>query len=317
MSLAGSARRLAARTVGARGVHRLLREPLGRWRGGYVLAYHNLPASRLVEQVEALAPDRPVALDELVERHGRGASTHGLFAITFDDGVAETVREIAAVASERQWPVTFYLPTAYLDAPGGMPFQWLRAIERHAPARKLELGDQSVDFSAPGALRAFAKELTRVMYTRPWAEYGPRLRALATALVERGLVAAEELAPPPAIAWTEVERLARDPILSFESHGVSHTAVAALDPDALERELVASQRAIAEHTGRACRHFCYPYGGAASIGDVAPARVARHYRSATTMSRGRLARHPLALLPRVPMYPHDDAALARLKILTA
>jgi peptidoglycan/xylan/chitin deacetylase (PgdA/CDA1 family) len=317
MSLAGNARRAAARALDASGVHRLLHEPLGRWRGGFVLAYHNLSAARFIEQIEALAPSRPVPLDELVERHARGASTSGLFAITFDDGVAATVHEIAAVAAARQWPVTFYLPTAYLDAPGGMPFQWLRAIERHAPARKLELEGETLDLSAPGAIRAFAKDLTQVMYTRPWAEYGPRLKALATALVARGWVSAEALAPPPAIGWTEVATLARDAIMSFESHGVSHTAVAALDPEELERELVTSQRTIAERTGRPCRHFCYPYGGPASIGDVAPARVARHYRSATTMSRGRLVRHPLALLPRVPMYPHDDAALARLKVMTA
>ena len=161
------------------------------------------------------------------------------------------------------------------------------------------------------------QELTTRMYTRPWAEYGPRLRALAASLVERGVVSPEALAPPAAISWAEVETLARGDLLAFESHGISHTAVAALDADELEHELVASQRTIGEHTGRPCRHFCYPYGGRASIGDAAPARVARHYRSATTMARGRLGRHALPLLPRVPVYPHDDEALVRLKVLTA
>jgi peptidoglycan/xylan/chitin deacetylase (PgdA/CDA1 family) len=97
--------------------------------------------------------------------------------------------------------------------------------------------------------------------------------------------------------------LARGGIVSFESHGISHTAVAALGDEELEHELTASQRTIAEHTGKPCRHFCYPYGGSASIGIIAPARVARHYRSATTMARGRLGRHSLTLLPRVPIYP--------------
>ncbi len=324
MSRAATARYAAARVVGARGAYRALQGLLGRWRGGYVLAYHNLPARRFVEQIDALAPSRPVPLDELVERHARGASTAGLFAITFDDGVGDTVREIAAVATAREWPVTFYLPTGYLDAPGGMPFQWLRAIERHASAfegkagaERLGFGDATVDLSTPGAARAFAKRLTATMYARPWREYGPRLRDLAAVLVERGLVPAEALAPPAPISWTEVEQLARKDVLAFESHGVSHTAVAALADADLEHELVASQRTIAEHTGRPCRHFCYPYGGDVSIGDAAPARVARHYRSATTMARGRLGGHALALLPRVPVYPHDDAALVRLKVLTA
>ena len=318
MGAAATVRTFAARIVGGRRAYAILEEAVGRMRGGFVLAYHNLPAARFVEQIEGLAPNRPIALDELVERHARGASTRGLFAITFDDGVAETVREIASAATARQWPVTFYLPTAYLDVAGGLPFQWLRAIERHAPAVRIELGTNDVlDFDVPGAVQAFAKATTQIMYTRPWAEYGPRLRALADLLVDRGLVAPADLAAPPAISWPEVETLARGGILGFESHGISHTAVAALAPDELERELVESPRVIAEHTGRPCRHFCYPYGGTASIGAVAPSRVARHYRSATTMARGRLARHELALLPRVPIYPHDDAALVRLKVLTA
>ncbi len=313
----GALRAVVARTLSAVGAYGPFERMRGRSRGGFVLAYHNLPAARFVEQVAALAPSRPIALDALVERHARGASTEGLFAITFDDGVAETVRAIAAVATMQGWPVTFYLPTGYLDAPGGMPFQWLRAIERHAPPVVIEAAGETFDFREPGARRGFARATTASMHTRPWVEYGPRLRALAEALVTRGLVAPELLAAPPAITWSEVETLAREGLVAFESHGVTHTAVAALDEDALERELAESRRVIAEHTGRECRHFCYPYGGAASIGVVAPSRVARHYRSATTMARGRLGRHALERLPRVPVYPHDDAALVRLKVLTA
>jgi peptidoglycan/xylan/chitin deacetylase (PgdA/CDA1 family) len=227
------------------------------------------------------------------------------------------VRAIAAVAAVRQWPVTFYLPTGYLDEPGGLPFQWLRAIERYVPPLRLELPGETLDLTTPGAVRAFAKRMTTLMHTRPLREYAPLLRAIATALTERRLVDPALLVAPAAITWSEVETLARNPLVSFESHGVSHTALAALTPDELEHELLASQRAIAARTGKACRHFCYPYGGSTSIGDVAPAEVARHYRSATTMARGRLGRHALALLPRVPVYPHDDAALIRLKVLTA
>ena len=320
MTVAGpvlTLRAAAARALTASGAYRMLQAPLGRLRGGFVLAYHNLPAARFVEQITALAPSQPVALDDLVERHASGAATGGLFAITFDDGVGETGRAIAAVAASRQWPVTFYLPTRYLDEPGGMPFQWLRAIERHAPPVALEIEGRTIDLTTSETRRAFAKRMKTAMYTRPWAEYGPLLRAIAAQLVERRLVEGGKLAAPAAITWPEVATLARNPLVSFESHGVSHTALAALSDDEMERELVASQRAVAERTGRTCRHFCYPYGGPASIGDKAAPYVARHYRSATTMSRGRLAQHPLALLPRVPIYPHDDAALVRLKVLTA
>ena len=228
-------RAVAARAITATGSYRALRGPFGRVRGGFVLAYHNLPTVRFIEQITALAPSQPIALDELVERHAAGAPTGGLFAITFDDGVGETVRAIAAVAAARQWPVTFYLPTGYLDAPGGLPFQWLRAIERYVPPLRLELPGETLDLTAPGAVRVFAKRMTTVMHTRPLREYAPLLRAIATALTERRLVDPGLLVAPAAITWSEVEALARNPLVSFESHGVSHTALVALMPDELEQ----------------------------------------------------------------------------------
>ena len=82
-------------------------------------------------------------------------------------------------------------------------------------------------------------------------------------------------------------------------------------------EIAGCKRDLEGVLGAEVRHFCYPYGGSTSIGAVAPVQVERYYRSATTMARGRLGHHGLALLPRVPVYPHDDAALVRLKVLTA
>ena len=87
--------------------------------------------------------------------------------------------------------------------------------------------------------------------------------------------------------------------------------------DDLRHELVRSQQEIAARTGRPVRHFCYPYGGAASVGGAAPALVAEYFDSAVTMSRGRLGGHSPYLLPRVPLYDRDRASVARLKVATA
>jgi peptidoglycan/xylan/chitin deacetylase (PgdA/CDA1 family) len=305
-----------ARSVSASGAFAPLQRVLGRVGGGLILAFHNLPAARFVEHVESLAPDRPVALDELVERQRYGRSTAGLFAITFDDGVGATVRAIADVALARGWPVTFYVPTGYVDDPLGMPFQWLKAMLPHLPAARVPLASGPLDLSPPGAVRAFRTRMSRTMYTRPRAEYAPLLRELADYLIAQGLASAAALAPPAAVGWDEIARLARDPLLRFESHGVSHVALSALDGDALERELRESRDAIQEHSGRPCRHFCYPFGSAESIGAAAAAMTARYYVSAVTMTRGRLRHHAPYLLPRIPLYPEDDAAVARLKVLT-
>jgi len=309
-------RGLVAKCVQASGAYRALDAVCARLAGGFILAYHNPPPERVVEHVRALEPSRPVPLGELVERHTRGASTVGLFAITFDDGVAATVRAIAPLARRQGWPVTFFIPTAYVESRRAMPFQWLQAIRAHLPAERITVGSEVVDLMGPGARAAFVRDLTRRMCTRPRAEYEPLVLGLADLLVARGIVDPDQLQLPAAVGWDEVAQLARDDLLRFESHGVSHVAVAALPLPELERELRESGEIIAAHTGRSCDHFCYPFGGRESIGDAAPGIVARFYKSAVTMVRGRVGARTRELLPRIPLYPHDDAALARLKVLT-
>jgi peptidoglycan/xylan/chitin deacetylase (PgdA/CDA1 family) len=289
------ARALAAWGLSATGSYWPARWAISSLGGGYILAYHNVPLARFVAQIEALSADRPISLGELVGRVRAKKSTAGLFAITFDDGVADTVREIARVCETRAWPVTFYLPTGYLDQRQGMPFQWLRCLGEHVPT-------------------SFTEEIERSMRKQPRTAYEPTVLDAYRRLEEkRGVKLAS---PPLPVAWDEVRGLASSEIVSFESHGVSHTALAALSPAELEHELLSSQARIEEHTGKPCRHFCYPFGGPESIGPRAVQAVARVYDSGTSMMRGRVRGRAPELLPRIPIYARDDGAMTRLKTLT-
>ena len=294
---------------------------VGQWGcsrvgGGFILAYHDLSDSDFERHVDALRPNQPVDLSELFDRVRTGRSTAGLFAITFDDGVADTVRRISAVCTRRGWPVTFYLPTAYLDDRRGLPFQaWARAVA-YLPHAVLTLPSRTLDLSTDAAFEHFVQEIHTNIATQPRDQYQQLLDELAAWLLDRGLATADQLTPPEAITWAEVTSLSGDGEIRFESHGVTHTAVVALTPAMLKEELVTSKRRISERTNRECRHFCYPFGGAENIGSIAPRIVADVYDTAVTMSRGRLRGHPRWLLPRIPLYERDDVHVARLKILT-
>ena len=232
----------------------------------------------------------PMALDELVERHARGAPTGGLFAITFDDGVGEhRARDRrGAVDGARQWPVSVLsadrLPRRASAACRSSGCGRHRAP--HAPARKLELAGETSGLLGAATRSAPSHEGHDAAHVRAAvAEYGPRLRGhRGAALVERGLVDPGALTPPAAITWAEGRDAgARRSLVSFESHGITHTAVAALHADEREHELVASQRAIAEHTGRALPSLLLSvWRPRASIGDVA-----RHASPATIDRRRR------------------------------
>jgi peptidoglycan/xylan/chitin deacetylase (PgdA/CDA1 family) len=319
MTLAGfqpGLRQLIAQTVSVSRSYVPCQWAAGRLYGGFVLAFHNLTPERFRELICALRPNEPVPLSLIVDRVKAGKSTNGLFAITVDDGVGDTVRTIAAVAIRTHWPVTFFLPTGYLDNPGGMPFQWLRNLEPRLLNRRLEIAGETVDLSNPLSCERFEERMNRVRDAGPPEEYVRCIQALVEGAVRNGWISRDEIAPPEPISWEEVTALSAHPEIRFESHGVTHTAVSALSRDQLETELRVSRHRISLHTNQSCRHFCYPFGGPRSIGDDSPRVVARYYDSAVTMSRGRLRGRNLCLLPRIPLYAEDTAALVRLKVLT-
>ena len=123
------------------------------------------------------------------------------------------------------------------------------------------------------------------------------------------------ISPPDPISWSEVTELGRNDLISFESHGVSHTAMSALSAEDLEFEMRHSRDVVSEHTGRPCRHLAYPFGSRQSIGMRAAAEAARFYDSATTMSLGHVDLANPWLLPRIPLYPENSTLFARVKIL--
>jgi len=210
---------------------------------GFICCWHDLSAKIFQNHVEALQPNKPIPLEELINRFRSGQSTSGCFAITFDDGVGTTVRDISKKCIEKGWPVTFYLPTKYLDE-GFLPYQNLEPI-----------------------------------------------------------------------LWSEVQELSKNQLISFQSHGVTHSAVSSLNEEEIELEMINSKKIIESHTNKKVHSFCYPYGSKESIGDIAPKVAAKYFSSAVTLIHGRLKKNDPFYLPRIGLYKEDLKSLARLKTL--
>ncbi len=290
---------------------------LSRLGGGFVLAYHNLPANCFVQQVESYAGLNILPLSEMVGRIRRRRSTAGCLAITVDDGVASTVRALSEVAAARQWPITFYLPTQYLDQPLATLHMLWTNISRRLPLRTIRLSSGIYDLSDAARRTAFAATLERRLKTKPPGEHEGEIRELRDYLESEGLATPQELDPAPPIKWEEVASYSRNDLLDFQSHGVTHRALSAISAAEIEAELKHSQKQIQDATGKPCRHFAYPFGGPESIGAEAPRLAAKYYDSAVTMTRGRVKDSDPLLIPRIPLYEKDSSALARVKVLTA
>lgn len=293
-----------------------LRHLIVRRARGFVIALHDMPPDRLAGFMDALGPARVVPLSELVRRAKQGKPASGLFAITVDDGVGDNVRRLAQVFRARGWPATFYLPTEYLDTRRLMPFQWWWRLKPLLPRKKLWLKCGPVDLSNPVEFDALSKKVEANWYRERPEAYLPVTMELAQIVSqETGMTLDELQAADAPIPWAEVARLSRDELICFESHSVSHTAMSSLSEEELVFEMRRSQEIVEQHTGRPCRHFCYPFGSPESIGALAPAVARRFYDSATTMSLGLVDGADPWLLPRIPLYPKNSFLFARMKVL--
>jgi len=285
-----------------------------RFTGGFILAFHEISPARFVELVTCLKGFRVVTLSELVERSRNGQSTSGLFAITVDDGVGDNVRGLARALASHRWPGTFYLPTGYVDSHWGMPFQWWYKVEPFLPRHVIELNSETLDFRPRGAVHDFWRRLEVLWRTRPIEAYLPLIMELVDYVERECGVSRQDLTPAPPITWPEVSEWSRNELIAFESHGVTHIAVSALTPAELTAEMEQSRQRIEEHTGRPCRHFCYPFGSAEAIGLEGPQAAQRFYDSAVTLSMGPVDEANQWLLPRIPFYEKNSLTFAKLKI---
>jgi peptidoglycan/xylan/chitin deacetylase (PgdA/CDA1 family) len=294
-----------------------LERALSSCRSGFILGFHDVPAKSFISQIEAFPSLQIISLTELIQRIRSNKSTKGFVAITVDDGVQGTVRALSAAAIEKQWPITFFLPTQYLDDSQSATHMIWTNISAYLPLGTLKLPGATYELNTKRKRAQFIALMKRRLHTRPLKEYETFFKELRDYLVACGSATYDQLNPPPAISWDEVARWSKNSLIDFQSHGVSHEAAAAMSTAKFEAELKFSQQRISDVTGRACRHFCYPFGGFASIGTKAPAIAAKYYDSAVTMARGRVAGHQLMTLPRFAIQAQDSPGLARFKVLAS
>lgn len=288
-------------------------------KGGVIVVFHEITRDALFGHLSHLADMyRFVSLDEFVRRLAAGKSTVGLAAITFDDGVGKVTEEASSLAIERGWPMTFYLPTRYLDTGDGYWFLEIDLLLRGTDKRTFQLdgntfsleGNDAV-LKTSGLLRQRFKDLTSV------EAVDAMIRRIRSTLFGSDRRPAGMRLPAP-IAWDRVKQLCAHDQLSFEAHTINHLAVSRISEETLLNEIEGCRSRIQEMTGREVHHFCYPYGKANEVGTVAPNTVRRLFRSATTTHRGRCASGvDLALLPRVPIDESDSEEVVALKVATA
>tara|TARA_B100000029_G_scaffold511025_1_gene603949 strand:+ start:1962 stop:2897 length:936 start_codon:yes stop_codon:yes gene_type:complete len=283
---------------------------LHRSSGGYILSFHDLSPETFETHVNSLKPSEPISLDELIKRYKSGKSIKNCFAITFDDGVEETVMGNWNICKKNNWPVTFYLPTDYLNGEN-LPYQKIQIIEKLL--NKYHLPEKIKNKTQLLSKKNLIKYLTDMLYVKNHETINENINYFLK-LISKNPEYKNKNLMPKAISWEKVKDISKNSLSSFQSHSVSHTACSSLSEKELKNEMLTSKKTIEDFTGRKVNSFCYPYGSKRSISDLSVQVASKYFETATTLIRGRLKNSNLHYLPRIDLYEEHPISFVRLKV---
>lgn len=219
---------------------------------GVILGYHRVaedpsdPYENCVSpaafrsQIEVLARvARPVSLSALLEEPHGGP---GRVALTFDDGYVDFALEVLPILRESGVPATLFVVSGAI---GRDDYWWDR------------LADLRADIAGTREFQGIHEELASLDPERR----DTRLREMAHR--NGGASAAPTVVgngPRRPMTASELQAVARDPLVEIGAHSRSHPRLARLGGRRLIGEIQGSGTDLAELLGRPVSHFAYPHG---------------------------------------------------------
>lgn len=220
----------------------------------------NVSPRRFDEHLEVLARRcRPLRLEALAESLREGRVPGRSFAITFDDGYADTLKKIRPALERLGIPATIFLPVEAVRS--GRPFWWdeLEGLffgpgELPGPL-SLRIGGATRTWEVSGAeaRRAAFTELYNLL--RP-LKYHERLKTMEELNAWAG-GRGEDYRP---LSTGEVSSIAEGGLIDIGSHTLTHPDLTTLQEASLREEIVQGKAALEEMTGRPVKCFAYPFG---------------------------------------------------------
>jgi peptidoglycan/xylan/chitin deacetylase (PgdA/CDA1 family) len=203
-----------------------------------------------------------VSMDEVCARAERRPAPRRFACLTFDGGYKDVATSAYPVLSRYGVPFTIYVPTAF---PDGIGEAWWLALEQVIARENrisLVMDREEKHFNTMGAAEKYQlyEFLAGWMLTLPPSDLTFAIKDLCT----RYAIDLAALSREASLDWSDLAKLAADPLVTFGSATVNYPVLSNLKDTAAFRELTMG-RAVAEAAlQRDVRHFAYPFGDRAS-----------------------------------------------------
>ena len=245
-----------------------------------------------------------VTMDEVHQRLIERNFARRFACFTLDDGYRDNRDFALPVMREFDAPFTVYVASDFAEGSGRLWWIALEMVIAKASTIEAEIGGAVVrlDTGTPAAKQAAFDRLHDWLRRLPGEQ---DIQREITALCARHGVDETAICRDLCMSWDELQPFARDPLIAFGAHTITHCNLARQVEAVASQEMTVSRARIEDALQRPVIHLAYPYGDkiAAGVREFALANTAG-FKTAVTTRPGMIfpesAGHPTAL-PRVSL----------------
>jgi peptidoglycan/xylan/chitin deacetylase (PgdA/CDA1 family) len=199
-----------------------------------------------------------VTMDEVCRRAVILAERRRFVCLTFDGGYKDVARAAYPILVHHRVPFTVYLPTGF---PDGVVMAWWLALERII-ARKDRVSLMIDRKERHFALRSLTEKNEAHEFLSSWLRQlpPPELAAAINDLCKRYSVDLAALTRDAMIDWSDLEKIAADPLVTIGCATVNYPVLSNLKENDALREMTMGKAVAEAAFHREVSHFAFPFG---------------------------------------------------------
>ena len=205
-----------------------------------------------------------VTVEEACRRAVIMAQRRRFVCLTFDGCYKDLISAAHPVLSRHRVPFTVYVPTAF---PDGVGEAWWLALEKII-AREQRISLMIDRHEQHFAVRTDAEKYDLFEFLSGWLRQltPPDLTAAVNDLCKRYSVDLAALCREASLNWSDLEKLAEDPLVTIGGATVNYHALSNLKQASALREMTMGRAVLENALQRDVEHFAYPFGDRAAFG---------------------------------------------------
>jgi peptidoglycan/xylan/chitin deacetylase (PgdA/CDA1 family) len=199
-----------------------------------------------------------ISMDEVCRRAVTLAARRRFICLTFDGASKDILTSAYPVLSRHRVPFTVYVPSAF---PDGIGEAWWLALE-HVIAKErrisLVMGRKERHFDVAGVAEKYELYafLSNWMHSLGAVELSAAIKDLCT----RYAVDLAALSRRDTLDWSDLTKLAADPLVTFGGATVNFPILSNMKDAAAQKEMTMGRAVVEAALRRDIRHFAYPFG---------------------------------------------------------